>query len=413
MVNSMKWMTGLCALLLLALTILPAGAQEETYEGLDVSVWQGEIDFAQVRAFGKEVVYIRAGYGLSEDSRFQENGEGARKAGLKVGFYFYVTATDQAQAREQGAYFAALLRQVSYDCRPAVDFEQFGSLSKAQLNAIALAFAQTLEEETGVTPVFYTDASSASSLWEEALTRYPLWIAEYGPAEPTSTGPWKGWVGFQYEDNGRVPGVAGNVDLDRFTAGVFLEEPTGLPFEDVRVQDWYYPAVKSLYDRGILRGVTEDRFAPNRPAQRAEVVALLYRLAGEPAVSGPSTFADVPAGAWYADPVRWAEGEKIAQGTTPGVFAPEQGVSRQELAVFLYRYAQARGEAVSEGADLSGYTDRGQVASWAQEAVRWAVAEGILQGTSQSTLAPEGTADRAQMAVMVQRFLDRERAETH
>ena len=406
----MKWMTRCFALLLLvALTVLPVGAGAAEYRGLDVSVWQGEIDFVQVKAYGKEVVYIRAGYGLSEDTRFRENAEKARAAGLKVGFYFYVTATNQAQAREQAAYFAQLIRPHPYDCRPAVDFEQYGSLSKGELNEIALAFAGTLEEKTGITPVFYTNSSSARSIWEKELTRYPLWIADYGPSQPESIGHWREWVGFQYEDNGRVPGIPGNVDLDRFTDGVFVERPTGLPFADVTARDWYYPAVKSLYDRGLIRGVAPDRFAPDSPAQRAEAVTLLYRLAGEPPVSGPTGFFDVPVGAWYAAPVRWAEGEKIAQGVAPRQFAPELGVSRQELAVFLYRYAQSRGDDVSRRADLSEYTDREDVAPWAQEAVRWAVAEGILRGTGQRTLSPEETTDRAQLAVMVQRFLEERR----
>ena len=150
------------------------------------------------------MVYIRAGYSLSEDSRFRENAEGARRAGMKVGFYFFVTATNQTQARAQAVYFSELIREYPYDCRPAVDFEQYGTLSKGELNGIALAFAETLEERTGKTPVFYTNASSAAEIWEPALTRYPLWIADYGPKEPTSLGYWTQWAGFQYEDNGRA-----------------------------------------------------------------------------------------------------------------------------------------------------------------------------------------------------------------
>ena len=108
MVNAMKrnWILRIGAvLLLLALTALPVGAQAATYRGLDVSVWQGAIDFAQVRASGKEVVYIRAGYGHAEDTRFRENSANARQAGMKTGFYFYVTATNTAQARQQAALF--------------------------------------------------------------------------------------------------------------------------------------------------------------------------------------------------------------------------------------------------------------------------------------------------------------------
>lgn len=122
MVNVMKWIKRWCFLLALSLLVLPVRAQAAVYEGLDVSVWQGEIDFSQVKAAGKEMVYIRAGYGLSEDSRFRENAEGARRAGMKVGFYFFVTATNQTQARAQAVYFSELIQEYPYDCRPAVDF---------------------------------------------------------------------------------------------------------------------------------------------------------------------------------------------------------------------------------------------------------------------------------------------------
>lgn len=408
MVNAMKrnWMTRVCALLLLlSMAALPVGAQAATYQGLDVSVWQGEIDFAQVKAAGKEVVYIRAGYGTSEDTRFQENAAAARKAGLKTGFYFYVTATTPAQARQQAAYFAELLRSVSYDCRPAVDFEQYGALSHAQLNAIALAFAETLEARTGITPVFYTNSYSAASIWEERLTRYPLWIADYGPKEPESIGPWRAWVGFQYADSGRVPGIAGNVDLDRFTEGVFVEE-TSQPFTDVSPKAWYGPSVLDLYQKKLLQGVAPHRFAPDRLALRGEVVTLLYRMAGSPAVSGASGFVDVPAGAWYAAPVRWGEEQGIVQGVGEGIFAPNRPVTRQELAVFLYRYAKAKGEDVSRQASLADYRDSASVAPWARESLQWAVAEGILQGNPGNMLDPDKPATRAQLAVMADRFLN-------
>ena len=408
MVNAMKrnWILRIGAvLLLLALTALPVGAQAATYRGLDVSVWQGAIDFAQVRASGKEVVYIRAGYGHAEDTRFRENAANARQAGMKTGFYFYVTATNTAQARQQAAYFAELIREVPYDCRPAVDFEQYGSLSKAELNAVALAFAETLESRTGITPVFYTNAYSAASIWEAELTRYPLWIADYGPSEPASIGHWRSWVGFQYADNGRVPGISGNVDLDRFTDGVFVEE-TNRPFVDVSPQAWYGPAVGDLYQKNLIQGVTSDRFAPDRPAQRAEVVTLLYRMAGEPAVTGASGFVDVPADAWYASAVRWAEEKGIAQGVGASYFAPTQAVTRQEMAAILHRYAEFAGYDVSASADLSGYTDAGDIAGYAQTAMAWANGAGLVTGTSDTTLSPTGSAVRGQVATILMRFLE-------
>lgn len=394
-------------LLLLCLLVVPVSAQASAMPGLDVSVWQGEIDFAQVKAAGRSVVYIRAGEGLFEDRRFQENARHAREAGMKVGFYFFVTAADAAQARQQAEYFAELIRHVPYDCRPAVDFEQYGHLSQPILNQIAQTFARTLEEKTGIVPLFYTNVSSVETIWEESLTRYPLWIAEYGPSEPSSLGHWRTWAGFQYRDNGRVPGIQGPVDLDWFTDQVLLEGSRSWPFADVTRRDWYYGGVKSLYDQGLLQGVSRHRFAPDAPAQRAAAVTVLYRAAGKPAVSGPTGFSDVPASAWFAKAVRWAEERGIAQGDAPQRFSPDRGVSRQELALFLFRDALARGASANQRASLSLYADGSQVSPWAREAVSWAVAEGILTGTGPKTLAPRAQADRAQLAVMVHRYLVR------
>lgn len=401
----MKWIAKCCVFLLLSLTLLPAAAQGAGYRGIDVSVWQGEIDFVQVKASGKEMVYIRAGYGLSQDTRFRTNAAQAKKAGMKVGFYFYVTAENTAQAARQAGYFAALIKDQPYDCRPAVDFEQYGDLSKAQLNAIALTFAQTLEKATGITPVFYTNAYSAGHIWNKALARYPLWIAQYGPSQPTTTGPWKSWAGFQYSSTGRVPGIKGNVDLDRFTDKMLVTPPGSLPFRDVSAGDWFYPAVQALYDRGLVNGVGKDRFAPHRAARREAVVTMLYRLAGAPKVSEGHAFADVPKGAWYENAVQWAYKAGVARGYPDDRFAPQQGVSRQELALFLYRYAQSKGYDVGGQADLTAFRDRASVAPWAEKAVGWAVEHKILEGTGENTLSPKATADRAQLTAMAARFL--------
>lgn len=222
--------TGLLFLIvcLCALSSFTASAQE-VYEGLDVSVWQDEIDFQKVKDSGKQVVYIRAGEGREEDRRFRAHTQGAMDAGMKVGFYFFVTATDAAQAREQADFFASLIQGYSYDCRPAVDYEQFGEQSREQINEIALAFAQRLEEKTKVVPLFYTDYSNVENLWDDALARYPLWVADYSRTDLNSFGPWKEWAGFQYTDQGRVNGIEGAVDLDRFTDAVLLTNDSNPP----------------------------------------------------------------------------------------------------------------------------------------------------------------------------------------
>lgn len=192
-------------------------------EGIDVSFYQEEINFTLVREDGREIVYIRAGQDDFEDSRFRANAANARKAGMDIGFYFYVTAVNTFEAQEQARYFASLIESFYYDCRPAVDFEQFEGLTNAEINQIALAFAKTLAAETGVTPLFYTDAYSTQYLWSDRLTAYPLWVADYGVYEP-ATGVWGEWAGFQYADDGWVSGIYTYVDLDLFTDAVYLSE---------------------------------------------------------------------------------------------------------------------------------------------------------------------------------------------
>ena len=210
---------------LLAAPVLALGPDSGTlYQGIDVSVYQGTIDFAQVREHGVEIIYIRAGEGAGyRDPDFARNAADARAAGLKVGFYHYVTARSTEEARTQAAFFAELIREEDYDCRPAMDFENFSGLSAGEVNAIGLAYLQRLEELTGHVPLLYANAYAAERVWTADVWRYPLWAADYGPTEPDiSGGRWSGWAGFQYADDGRVPGIEGNVDLDRFTGAVLL-----------------------------------------------------------------------------------------------------------------------------------------------------------------------------------------------
>jgi len=218
------------SLLLILTCISPSLAlapeSERLYDGIDVSVFQGEIDFKRVCESGIRVVYIRAGFGNGlEDENFRRNAEAARRAGLRFGFYFFVSARTPHEAELQGRYFASLIRHTGYDCRPAMDFEEFSGLSFSEIRLIGLAFITSLEKECGVRPLLYSDAYAASLIWNEEFSRFPLWVADYGPSEPDVIGDvWKGWAGFQYSDSGRIDGISTNVDLDKFTRAVFLSE---------------------------------------------------------------------------------------------------------------------------------------------------------------------------------------------
>lgn len=207
------------ALLALALLVLPALA----LEGMDVSVYQGEIDFRAARADGIEAVYIRSSFGLDGvDSRFRQNHAGATAAGLPFGFYHYLNARTVEGARAEAEHFSNLIGELSYSCRPVLDFEHNAGLSGTESTAVARAFLETVEERLGVRPMLYADGSNARIL---ELGEYPLWVAQWEAAAPDLAGTaWQDWTGWQYTDRGRVDGIAGPVDRDRFTAGIFLEE---------------------------------------------------------------------------------------------------------------------------------------------------------------------------------------------
>lgn len=194
------------------------------FSGIDVSVYQGDIDFEQVKNSGIEVVYIRAGYGFSvTDPKFEENYTNATKAGLKCGAYYFVTARNTEQAYLQATRFAELISGKTFAARPAMDFEEFGSLGKNGINIVGLAFMQKLRELTGIVPILYTDAYNASETWDWNFAQFPLWVADYDAEEPHVTSNiWQSYAGFQYSDRGEIPGIYGNVDLDRFTSSVFL-----------------------------------------------------------------------------------------------------------------------------------------------------------------------------------------------
>ena len=195
------------------------------YKGIDVSVWQGDIDFSKVKEHGIESVYIRAGEGDNiTDKYFESNYQKARSAGLKYGFYHYVTARSTVQAKEQANFFANLIHTKPQDMRAAMDFENLSGLSADEAVSIAKAYLETLQKRIGHTPVVYSNAYDASSVWKGHLTAYPLWVAEYGRSEPYSTGGWKSWAGFQYSDKGTVSGISGHVDLDDYKDEIFLTE---------------------------------------------------------------------------------------------------------------------------------------------------------------------------------------------
>lgn len=205
-------------------------SSNQIYQGIDVSSWQRNIDFSAVKRSGIDVVYIKSSEGSSYiDPYFETNYQNAKANGLKVGFYHYVTARTVEQARNQATFFANVVKGKEPDCRLAMDFESFGNLSVSEINEISKVFLETVESLTNSEVVIYSNAYSARAILGQELTKYPLWVANYGVSAPGSNGKWDSWVGWQYTSTGRVNGISGNVDRDQFTNDIFMSYKTTLP----------------------------------------------------------------------------------------------------------------------------------------------------------------------------------------
>ena len=186
----------------------------------------------------------------------------------------------------------------------------------------------------------------------------------------------------------------------------FAKKPVEpLPFVDVAAEDWYGDAVAAVYARGLMAGTAEDTFAPELAATRGMVVSILHRLAGSPTVNA-EVFEDVAVDDWYGQAVAWAASEGIASGMSAETFSPNAAVTREQLAALLCNFAAQQGVDTTACSDLSNFDDAAAVSDWAQDAVSWAHAEGLLAGTSATTLSPQGEATRAQLAAMLVRFSD-------
>ena len=177
---------------------------------------------------------------------------------------------------------------------------------------------------------------------------------------------------------------------------------TVVPFVDVQPDDWYIDVVKYALENGLMTGVSETEFAPDLATTRGMVASVLYRLEGGPEAEDAG-FSDVSADAWYADAVNWAANVGVVAGYGDA-FGANDAITREQLAAILCNYAAYKGEDVSSGAALDGYSDAASVSDWAGESVEWAVAEGLLSGVTNDELAPQGSATRAQVAAMLQRF---------
>lgn len=200
----------------------------------------------------------------------------------------------------------------------------------------------------------------------------------------------------------------GDVEIEVSFAQI-EDETVKANFADVAADAWYADAVQYVYENGMMSGTSETTFSPDLTTTRGMIVTILYRLEGSPDLSNENLgypYADVDANAYYADAVYWARQNGIVSGMSAEQFAPNNAITREQMAAILYRYAQFKGYDVSAKADLSVYTDAAQVSTYATDAMAWANGAQLITGTSQATLTPAGNATRAQVATILMRFCE-------
>ena len=186
-----------------------------------------------------------------------------------------------------------------------------------------------------------------------------------------------------------------------------VAQPMENPYTDVAEGTWYYDAVMYAYENGLMNGMSATTFVPNGTTTRAMAVTLLYRMEGKPQVHSANRFTDVESGRYFTDAVIWAAENGIVKGMTADTFQPNGDVTREQMATFLYRYAQYKGYATSARTDVSAYPDAASVSSYAEDPISWAVATGVISGNKINgtvLLDPKGNATRAQIATVLMRY---------
>lgn len=179
------------------------------------------------------------------------------------------------------------------------------------------------------------------------------------------------------------------------------------PFTDVKESDWYYETVKYVSENGIFNGMTEDTFVPGSELTRAMLVTVLYRAEGSPRIESDSKFSDINLEDWFGAPVIWAAENGIVNGISETEFAPNNAITREQIAAIMYRYAQAKKYDTTQGGmAVREYEDYETISSWAKEAMQWAVNTKLINGKTATTVNPQDKATRAEAATIIMRFIE-------
>lgn len=410
----------------MALTVLSSAcfgikietADEKVY-GIDISRWQGEVDFDQVKADGIDFVIIRAGYTGGKDIMFETYYAAARAAGLKIGCYMYSYAESTAEALQDAKDLKGWIKGKTFDYPVYYDMEDDCQLpyTNEQRTDMAITFIEEMEKGHYLAGVYANQYWFNTKLEITRLMPYPLWLALW-TADGTDSGDYSDQFGlWQYTSSGAVNGVLTKVDrnvcyldypayIEKNGLNGFreLEYDPDLPFTDVKLKDWFYESVKFTYENKLIAGTSKTTFSPNIPVTRAMFVTILGRMSGEDmAEYTDSHFLDVDMNQYYGPYVTWAYEAGVVAGLSKDFFAPEDTLTREQMCRMIENYAASQGLAFS-GAYTSDFKDEQEISPWALDCVKSLAGAGIVFGTGGGYFSPKGTATRAECAAIVKRI---------
>lgn len=398
-------------------------------KGIDVSYHQSSIDWNRVRDAGYEFAFIRVGFrgygngSLNADNAYRRHMDGAKAAGLKVGIYMFSQAINCDEARDEADFALSHKGDYGLDLPIVMDFEYSGRgrletarLTNDERTDICRAFCDRIRE-AGYDPMVYANYTMLTQNLNPSRLEndYKIWFARYA-YEAGYSGKYDFW---QYTKAGIVPGVNGDCDCDFCYNGQGgagekpsdnpnpgpKYEPKQMVFLDIDQSKWFYSAVRYVFEQSYMNGTGPLFFEPDKTCTRAEFVQILYNMMGKPDASWYSIpFVDVASLSWYENAVRWAYLRGVTNGTTAVTFGVNETVTREQVAVFMCKFAALNGKDYMKREDVSYFTDANQISDWALPSVQWAKSHHIMNGKSTFVLDPKGTATRAEIAQMIMSY---------
>lgn len=384
--------------------------ENATRKGIDVSQWQGEIDWEKVKASGIDYAIIRCGWGMNDegqdDPMWLRNVSECERLGIPFGVYIYSYATNTERAKSEAEHVLRLVQghRISYPIFYDMEDRTTASLGNDTLANIADTFCTIIKNAGYAVGVYANLNWWNTKLTDGRFSQWYRWVAQWGPS-CTYTGEYTMW---QYSEEGRVPGIATNVDMN-YLIGYPKDHGESYvgKYQDISGSEWFVTAVDMVVEADVMDGITETQFGPYYNLTRGQMVTSLWQLCGKPEIEYTDTFPDVPDGQSYTQAVLWASKNGIIGGYSNGYFGPDDSITREQLAKIIYDYAQFKGCITTARVDLSGYQDASQISDFAEDAMEWIVSTELIRGKSNDTLLdPQGVTSRAEMAVILQRFME-------